>query len=78
MLVKKEEFISVISTVADVTDLLRNQEVQRKSNEIGKIGFWEVDLVHGTNPIWSFITKTIHEVGPNYEPTFDSAVNFYK
>ncbi|GAB5558231.1 MAG: PAS domain-containing protein [Schleiferiaceae bacterium] len=78
MEVKKGDYSTVLATLADVTELLHAQEVQRKSNEVSKIGFWEVDLVYGTDPLWSKITNEIHEVPPGYTPKLDTAINFYK
>lgn len=55
----------------------RIEEILDKSNEIARIGHWEVDLL-SNNITWSRITKQIHEVPTGYEPEFDSAINFYK
>lgn len=55
----------------------RIEEILDKTNEIARIGTWEVDLLH--NKIkWSRITKEIHEVDPGYEPALDEAINFFK
>lgn len=78
MEVKKGEHSSVIATIADITDLLHRREVQEKSNEVSRIGFWEIDLVNETNPIWSKITREIHEVPDDFEPTIEGGINFYK
>ncbi len=78
MEVKKGEYSTVLATIADVTELLHAQEVQRKSSKVSKIGFWEVDLVYGTVPLWSHITHEIHEVPPGYVPKLDTAIKFYK
>lgn len=44
--------------------------------ELGGIGSWEVDLETG-QPVWDAITRKIHEVGPDYVPVMEEAINFY-
>ncbi|SDB19342.1 PAS domain S-box-containing protein [Flavobacteriaceae bacterium MAR_2010_188] len=45
--------------------------------EAAIIGLWKVDL--STAMVnWCPITRRIHEVDDNYEPSFDKAINFYK
>lgn len=48
-----------------------------KTNEISRIGTWEVDLVNN-KIIWSKITKEIHEVSPDFEPDLETAIDFFK
>ncbi|MCO5949971.1 PAS domain S-box protein [Mucilaginibacter flavidus] len=55
----------------------RIEEILDKTNEVARIGTWEVDLVNSTVK-WSRITKEIHEVDPGYEPDLSTAINFFK
>lgn len=53
------------------------EEILDKTNEVARIGTWEVDLVN--NKItWSRITKEIHEVAMDYEPELTTAIEFFK
>ena len=68
----------------DITDqkesalqLARQQELLEAMSRLGRIGAWELDL--RTNQLyWSPMTKEIHEVPPDYEPSVTSAIEFYK
>ena len=55
----------------------RVQEVLDRTNEIARIGTWEVDLVNNT-VYWSKITKEIHEVPQDYVPELAKGIEFYK
>ncbi len=45
--------------------------------ESASIGLWNIDL-DSAKISWCPITKRIHGVDDNYEPTFETAVNFFK
>ena len=62
---------------ADVTERKRIEEILDKTNEIARIGTWDVDLVANT-VTWSRITREIHEVEPWFVPDLQSGINFYK
>lgn len=55
----------------------RIQEILNKTNEVAKIGTWELDLI-SNKIIWSPLTKEIHEVEADYEPNLEKGINFYK
>ena len=55
----------------------RIEDILHKSNEVARIGSWEVDLIKN-EVYWSQITREIHEVGENYKPDFVTAVDFFK
>lgn len=48
-------------------------ELEKTAN----IGTWELDLC-SNQLIWSYQTKIIHDVPYNYNPTLETAFNFYK
>ncbi len=56
---------------------LKNESILNETNEVARIGTWEVDLKHN-RVIWSSITKEIHEVPHDYIPDLNTAINFYK
>jgi PAS domain S-box-containing protein len=74
----------IIGNAIDITqrhqlerDLKHTQKMLEETNEIAKIGGWELDPIAQTLN-WSTITKEIHEVPADYTPTLETAINFYK
>lgn len=48
-----------------------------QTNQVARVGGWEFDVVK--NAIyWSSVTKEIHGVEPDYEPSLASGFNFYE
>lgn len=74
----------IIANAIDITDrfrleedLLRTKQTLERTNRVARVGGWEMDMK--TNQIrWTDITREIHNVGPDYIPKFESALNFYK
>lgn len=58
-------------------DKRRIEEILDRTNEIARIGTWEVDLI-SDKILWSRVTKEIHEVPKDYEPELEGAINFFK
>lgn len=59
--------------VMDITEKKELEVLLDKSNQMARIGSWELDL--STKDIyWTDVTREIHETGPNYEPV----ITFYK
>ncbi|GAB3897133.1 hypothetical protein GCM10028803_15290 [Larkinella knui] len=74
----------VIGNAIDITrrhqleaDLSRTKEMLEQTNEVARIGTWEVNFSQKTVH-WSSVTKAIHEVAQDFVPDFDSAVSFFK
>lgn len=68
----------------DITDkklaeqeLSRIKEMLEQTNEVAKVGGWEVNLVKGT-VFWSDETRKIHEVSDDYVPNLHTGISFYK
>lgn len=57
-------------------ELSKASKMLEQTNQVAKIGGWEVDLVRQT-VYWSTVTKAIHEVPKDYQPNFDAAVDFF-
>lgn len=57
--------------------LQRQQQMLEQMSALGRIGAWEVDLVK-QKLYWSSMTKQIHEVSEDYQPTLAPAIKFYK
>ena len=69
---------------ADITNIkekdqekLRIEKILDKTNEIARIGTWELNLISG-EVIWSKVTREIHEVSKDFKPILETAINFYK
>ncbi len=55
----------------------RIEEILDKTNEVARIGTWELDLVKN-KVFWSKIVCDIHEVPEGYLPNLETGINFYK
>lgn len=63
--------------VMDITEKKELEVLLDKSNQMARIGSWELDL--STKKIyWTDVTREIHETGPEYEPVLEEGINFYK
>ncbi|MFD2602143.1 response regulator [Flavobacterium suzhouense] len=74
----------VIGNAIDVTeryrleeDLRRTKETLEQTNRVARVGGWELDLQR-QKLSWTSITKEIHEMPADFQPTLDEAINFYK
>ncbi|MGD1888654.1 MAG: diguanylate cyclase [Cohaesibacteraceae bacterium] len=56
--------------------LKRNEGFLRDVASVAKVGGWSLELETGFLH-WSEETKRIHEVPPDYEPSVETAINFY-
>ncbi len=60
-----------------VKKLTQLQEIFYETNEIARIGGWEVDLINN-EIIWTKLTRDIHEVPEHFHPDLEQTINFYK
>lgn len=63
--------------VATEKELAENKETLEQTSKLSRVGGWDLDLINN-RLYWTSMTKEIHEVPPDYEPDFRTAVNFYK
>jgi PAS domain S-box-containing protein len=56
---------------------IQKEEMLKRSYELADIGHWEVDLVN-ERLYWSPEVRKLHEVGQDYEPDLETAINFYQ
>nr|WP_297789562.1 PAS domain S-box protein [uncultured Allomuricauda sp.] len=68
---------SVMVILENVTHKRREEELLIKSQEVARIGGWELDLIND-HIYWSKITKEIHEVPEDYIPDLEKGIAFYK
>lgn len=55
----------------------QNQEIQHAMGELAIIGGWQVNLLNNT-VIWTDTTRAIHEVSDDFQPTLETAIQFYQ
>ncbi len=71
----KEEVVFAVGK--EITEKKKLEELVNETQTMAKIGGWELDMIKQTLH-WTAQTKEIHEVDQDYEPTLDTAINFYK
>lgn len=70
-------FRTDITPLKDVENKLRQSQMHmQEASRVAKLGSWELDLV-AQKLNWSWTTKVIHEVPPDYEPDLESGLQFY-
>lgn len=82
--ITEESIGGILMYTADITLVKQKEQDKRKveaildkTSEVARIGTWEFDILK--NKItWSNIIKEIHEVGIDYEPELNSAINFFR
>lgn len=72
--VEEEELI--YSVAKNITEEKELQNLLESANQMARIGFWDVDIVHGTQ-YWSSVTKEIFEVEQSYTPDVARGIQFY-
>lgn len=61
----------------DVTKEKEREALLHRSQEIARIGTWSINLSEGSVH-WDSVTRKIHEVDENYQPSLDNGITFYK
>ncbi|EPR70726.1 diguanylate cyclase/phosphodiesterase (GGDEF & EAL domains) with PAS/PAC sensor(s) [Winogradskyella psychrotolerans RS-3] len=56
---------------------IRIEKILEKSNEVSRIGTWDIDLIKNTI-FWSKIVYEIHEASEGFQPDLDTAIQFFK
>ncbi len=69
-------FINITIAKKFEANLLQVQNLLNKTNEAARIGGWEVDMLTG-NISWTKVTRLIHEVDDDFQPSFESGVSFF-
>ncbi|WBL26975.1 PAS domain S-box protein [Zunongwangia sp. HGR-M22] len=75
-----QQFVPIEEKFLHLSDensyLKKLNEIFEKTNEIARVGGWMVDL-KSNQVYWTKVTKDIHEVEEDYEPDFNTGINFY-
>ncbi len=67
----------IFSVAKDITDEKNLSDLLLKSNSMGKVGSWEIDIIDGT-VYWSDITHEIRETEPGFIPTLETGIHYFK
>lgn len=74
----------VVGNSIDVTEshrmaqkLQKMQEMLVQTNQMAKVGGWEVDVVRDLIN-WSDVTRQIHQVDPEFKPSLETSLSFYR
>ncbi|MFD1772188.1 response regulator [Sphingobacterium suaedae] len=74
----------VVSTALNMTeriqlenDLLHTKQILEQTNAVAQVGGWEINLEED-KVYWSDSTKLIHGVDKDFQPDFETAINFYE
>ncbi len=67
----------IIGISTDITEKKKLEALLDKSNQLARIGSWEIDLINNTL-YWSPITKQIHGVAVDFIPDVEIAIGLYK
>ncbi len=71
------ENLELCVCLENITVAKIKEELYRTSEQVAKIGSWELDLLRG-QIYWSDVTKDIHEVPEDFVPNLEKGVNYYK
>jgi len=81
---QQKEYVGETVLLRDATkrktaekELKRAQELLYQTNKLARVGGWELDLSDMT-VYWSDITREIHEVPDEFQPTLENVTTFYR
>ncbi len=69
--------IRIFGTAQDITQKEELKNLLNTANNLARLGGWELDAV-SNKILWSDITREIHEVDENFEPSYNQAIYFFK
>jgi PAS domain S-box-containing protein len=74
---EKDDCIQLIGSIHDITETKELEKTLDKMYRLSRIGVWEYDVVLN-KIVWSPVTREIHEVPADFEPSIEKGINFYK
>ena len=72
-----EVYKGALAMVSDITAKRNLEDVLERVNNLARIGNWNVDLEKNIT-YWSGVTRQIHEVETDFDPSLPGAIDFYK
>ncbi|QZK91008.1 PAS domain S-box protein [Flavobacterium sp. CHNK8] len=68
----------IVANSRDITEEKKLEKLNKQTNDLGKIGTWEYDLIEN-KLFWSDEVYYLHDVDPGtFVPNVESAIDFYK
>ena len=67
----------IFSVAKDITNEKNLADLLLKSNSMGKVGSWEIDVIGGT-VYWSDVTREIRETEPGFVPALKTGIHYFK
>ena len=64
-------------TAQDITAKEQLESLLNKANHLAQLGGWEMNVLT-KNILWSDMTRVIHETEPDFVPSFENTLGFYK
>ena len=74
---ENKKSIRLIFFVEDQTERIDRENFHHQCNLNSGIGYWSINFKKN-KPEWSEVTRLIHEVPEDFEPTMEGAIEFYK
>lgn len=65
------------SVIFDVTEKKELETLLRRASKLARVGSWEIDVSNWT-VYWSDVTKEIREADPDFEPTLEIGMEYFK
>ncbi len=69
--------VQISTLILDITNRKRDEKLLHETNIVARVGGWELNLIDNTL-FWSDVTKEIHGVPLDFQPSLDMAIGFYK
>ncbi|MCB9397819.1 MAG: PAS domain S-box protein [Acidobacteria bacterium] len=80
----QDEVVGYLGIASDISEQkkkeaehLKMAALLREAGRLAKLGGWELDL-ESMKPTWSEQVYQIHEVEPDFEPSLEDAIGFYR
>ena len=73
----EEKGKGILLVIEDISKEIKFNELLLRAEKVSKTGSWEVDFIND-KLFWSPMTRIIHEVPKDYNPSLASGINFYK
>ncbi|MEN9997473.1 MAG: hypothetical protein RI922_463 [Bacteroidota bacterium] len=74
---QNDQPIRMVGSITDITNEHKLKILLENASRLAKMGTWEVDLVN-SKVFYSKITREIHEMDDDFEPSVENGINFYK
>lgn len=74
---KDGKAVRMVGAMRDISETKILQQLLDKANRLARMGSWEID-VENSKVYWSDITKEIRETDPDYQPSLEDGIGYFK